>query len=258
MNFLVNDTYNFVKGLLQDNIKKEEVSFVEGEESLVFHMHGLAGFYGPKIVLREKETSVVFSFKLFSMLENKINFQCDCKKHSLHMISEKDIPIEHKDISANITEEDIKEVVLIYSRLFKNVLDQRDEISSSFFRKAKVLEGELIFNKIYSDIKGESREYRVGIKDNNVYIDDIFNEGYFPVQSQFQDVFSNIYEEYMNRYPFEDVNWFVLRKEENFLKVDQLDVSQNLTHVKKFNKEEVVETCCSALERKLNRHLAKN
>ncbi len=257
MNFLVSDIFESLKGFLAESLNKEEISLVDKEDKAVFHMHGLAGFYGPKLVLTEKDTSVSMSFKLFSILENKINFQCDCKNHSVHMISEKDIPLKHKDITANITEDEIKDVADVYTDFFKKILDYRDEISYIFFQKSNVLNGDLIFNKIHLNIKDESREYRVGIKDRAVYFDDIFNEGYFPVQTQFQDVFSSIYQDYLNSYPFEEIKWYVLKKEDKYLKVDEIKPS-TINPVKKFSKEEIIETCCFAVEKIKNRHLAES
>jgi hypothetical protein len=257
MNFLVSDIFENIKSFLSEGLNKEEISLVDKEDKVVFHMHGLAGFYGPKLVLAEGDTSVSMSFKLFSILENKINFQCDCKSNSIHLISEKDIPLKHKDITANITDDEIKNVANVYTDFFKKILDYRDEISYTFFKKAGVLNGDLIFNKIQLDVKEEEREYRIGIKDNRVYFDDVFNEGYFPVQSHFQDVFSSIYEDYLNSYPFEEIKWYVLKKEDKYLKVDEIKPS-TINPVKKFSKEEIVETCCFAVEKIKNRHLAES
>ena len=218
----VENLYEFIKEELINNLMSKEISVMEGEHLTIFHMHGLAGFYGPKILIKLNDNSVDFKFKIFSLLSNDISFQFDSNDYSLHLYSRLDLDIDNIKTFSSLIKEDILELIDTYIKIFKTIVVNKDSISSEIFYLANYAEGELIFNKVSLPINNEYRDYRIAIKENNVYIDDLFSEGYFPSKSHFPSVAEEIYKKFLSEYLIEEINWYQLKKEESFIKVEKL------------------------------------
>ncbi len=241
MNFVVEDSFHFMKEYLSKHLVSQDVYLLDGEDTAIYHQHGLAGFYGPKIVLRKNDYQINFSFKLFSLLENKLEIKYDYKRDSFHFLAKNDISLSHDTFILNITNREIENILGVYIEFFKEILKNKDQISSLLLREASALEGEVIFNKLYIFNSFENREHRIGIKDNNVYIDDIFNEGYIPIQSHFEEVFMYIYEKYLNSYPFDNIKWYILKKENQNLKITQVLPKWKFVDIYSFDKHQLRE-----------------
>ncbi len=237
----VDNLYEFIKDKLINSLLSKEISAMEGEHLTIFHMHGLAGFYGPKILIRLNENSVDLDFKLFSILQNKVVFYFDNSNYSFHLYSESDININSYKNYSNLTEKDILEILDIYTHIFKTIVVNKDDISSNLFNLANAVEGKLIFNKVSLPIDNEYREYRVAIKENNVYIDDLFSEGYFPSKSYFKIVSENIHNKFLPEYLPDEITWYQLKKENDFIKVDKITSEGNSISSVSFDKKFLAE-----------------
>ncbi len=229
--------YEFIKQELINKLMSKDISIMEGENLTIFHMHGLAGFYGPKILVKLNDNTVDLKFKIFSLLSNDISFQFDSNDYSFHLYSKLDIDVDSIKTLTNLTKEDIQGLIDAYIKIFKTILVSKDSISSKLFNLANAAKGELIFNKVSLPINNEYRDYRIAVKGNNVYIDDIFSEGYFPSKSYFKFVSEKIHEKYLREYLTEEINWYQLKKEDNYIKIDKITREGNSISSVSFDKD---------------------
>ncbi len=218
----VENLYEFIKEKLIKDFVSKEISAMEGEHFTIFHMHGLAGFYGPKLLIKLCENCVELNFKIFSMLTSKVTFQLDSKDYLFYpyYLSEIDIIPINKD--KPLTKEEILELANTYAKVLKTLVINRDTISSKLFKLANTTEDKLIFNRVTLPVNSDYRDYRIAVKEHNVYLDDLFNEGYFPSKSFFKSVVKEIHGRFLSTYKIDEINWYQLKKDGDLIKVDKL------------------------------------
>ncbi len=248
MTWEVENMYEYIKNIFIEKVVDRNISAMIGEDISIFHMRGLAGFYGPKIILKKDDDRLSIVLKIFSLLTNEIQFIYNSYDWEFYVRKMEDIPTNSIDTEiAGL--KDIEYIVDTYVGIQKGLIRKKDTVSSKIFEIAGFINKELIFNEITLPIRDEYREYRVAIIGNSIFIDDIFNEGYFPAKSHFSEVVDNLTEKYMEDENTEEINIFLLSKEQEFLKLDRLLYNGETTETVKIDKNALIPLISSILRR---------